>query len=68
MRSARAQLDVTDRDRIAALVAGSGTANTAFDVLFNCVDEIAVLAVYLASDESAFTTGATHIIDGGWTN
>ena len=25
------------------------------------------LAVYLASDESAFTTGVAHIIDGGWT-
>ena len=31
-------------------------------------DEIAALAVYLASDESVFTTGAAHIIDGGWTN
>jgi 2-keto-3-deoxy-L-fuconate dehydrogenase len=30
--------------------------------------EIARLAVYLASDESAFTTGSTHIIDGGWSN
>ncbi len=30
-------------------------------------DEIAALAVYLASDESAFTTGVAHIIDGGWT-
>lgn len=29
-------------------------------------EEIAALAVYLASDESAFTTGAIHIIDGGW--
>jgi 2-keto-3-deoxy-L-fuconate dehydrogenase len=29
--------------------------------------EIASLAVYLASDESAFTTGVAHIIDGGWT-
>ena len=28
--------------------------------------EIADLVVYLASDESAFTTGQTHIIDGGW--
>jgi 2-keto-3-deoxy-L-fuconate dehydrogenase len=30
-------------------------------------DEIASLAVYLASDESAFITGVAHIIDGGWT-
>ena len=29
-------------------------------------DEIASLAVYLASDESTFTTGTTQIIDGGW--
>lgn len=28
--------------------------------------EIAALAVYLASDSSGFTTGQTHIIDGGW--
>jgi 2-keto-3-deoxy-L-fuconate dehydrogenase len=31
-------------------------------------DEIAALALYLASDESAFTTGTTHVIDGGWSN
>jgi 2-keto-3-deoxy-L-fuconate dehydrogenase len=30
-------------------------------------EEIASLAVYLASDESAFTTGVAHNIDGGWT-
>lgn len=29
-------------------------------------DEIAALVLYLASDESAFTTGHAHIIDGGW--
>lgn len=29
-------------------------------------EEIAALALYLASDESAFTTGQTHVIDGGW--
>lgn len=30
-------------------------------------EEIAALAVYLASNESAFTTGQCHIVDGGWT-
>ncbi len=29
-------------------------------------EEIAALVVYLASDESSFTTGGVHIIDGGW--
>jgi 2-keto-3-deoxy-L-fuconate dehydrogenase len=31
-------------------------------------EEIAALALYLGSDESAFTTGAIHIVDGGWIN
>ena len=31
-------------------------------------DEISDLAVYLASDESKFTTGQNHIIDGGWSS
>lgn len=30
-------------------------------------EEIAALVVYLASDESTFTTGTSQIIDGGWT-
>jgi len=30
-------------------------------------EEMAMLAVYLASDESAFTTGGAHVADGGWT-
>ncbi|MBA5777572.1 SDR family oxidoreductase [Stappia sp. F7233] len=29
-------------------------------------EEIAALAVYLGSDESAFTTGQVHVVDGGW--
>lgn len=31
-------------------------------------EEIAALAVHLASDESAYTTGAIHVVDGGWSN
>jgi len=29
-------------------------------------DEIAALVVHLASDESGYTSGTTHVIDGGW--
>ena len=29
-------------------------------------EEIAALALHLASDESGFTTGQIHVIDGGW--
>jgi 2-keto-3-deoxy-L-fuconate dehydrogenase len=31
-------------------------------------EEVAALALYLASDESAFTTGTISIVDGGWIN
>ena len=33
---------------------------------FGSADEIAALALYLASDEAAFTTGTVNVIDGGW--
>jgi 2-keto-3-deoxy-L-fuconate dehydrogenase len=33
---------------------------------FGSAEEIGELAVYLASDESAFTTGTVSVIDGGW--
>jgi 2-keto-3-deoxy-L-fuconate dehydrogenase len=35
---------------------------------FGQADEIASLALYLASDAARFTTGQCHIIDGGWSN
>ena len=31
-------------------------------------EEIAALVVYLASDESAYTSGVAHVIDVGWAN
>ena len=62
-------------DRIAtmAATAGSGVdaARTAFVARqplgrLGSPEEIAAAAVYLGGDESAFTTGTTMIIDGGF--
>jgi 2-keto-3-deoxy-L-fuconate dehydrogenase len=64
------------RGRIAALAERSGQAPAQVEAAFvarqpmgrlGTAEEIASLAVYLASDESAFTTGTTQLIDGGWT-
>ena len=64
-------------ERIAALAASSGKTEDEARAMFvarqptgrlGTPDEIAHAAVYLASDESAFTTGISIIVDGGWTN
>jgi 2-keto-3-deoxy-L-fuconate dehydrogenase len=62
-------------DRIRALAANSGQSEQAVRKAFvdrqpmgrlGKPEEIAALAVYLASDESAFTTGQIHLADGGF--
>jgi len=63
-------------ERTAALAASSGKTEDEARAMFvarqptgrlGTPEEIAYAAVYLASDESAFTTGITLIVDGGWT-
>ena len=65
------------RERIAAQATASGQTEAQVDAAFvsrqpmgrvGKTSEIAALAVYLASDESAFTTGTAQVIDGGWSN
>ena len=65
------------RERIAAQAQASGQTMAQVEAAFvgrqpmgrlGRVEEIAALAVYLASDESAFTTGTAQVIDGGWSN
>lgn len=65
------------RDRIAAQAQASGQTLAQVEAAFVArqpmgrigrTEEIAALAVYLASDESSFTTGTAQVIDGGWSN
>ena len=65
------------RDRITAQASASGQSQAQVEAAFIArqpigrlgrVEEIAALAVYLASNESSFTTGTAQIIDGGWSN
>jgi len=65
------------RDRIAAQAQASGQTVDQVEAAFIArqpmgrlgrTSEIAALAVYLASDESGFTTGTAQVIDGGWSN
>ena len=65
------------RDRIAAGAQASGQTIAQVEAAYVArqpmgrlgrTSEIAALAVYLASDESGFTTGTAQVIDGGWSN
>jgi len=65
------------KQRIAAQSRSSGKSEAEVKAMFvarqpmgrlGTADEIAALAVYLASDEAAFTTGSVMIADGGMSN
>ena len=65
------------RERIASQAQASGQTLAQVEAAFVArqpmgrvgrVEEIAALAVYLASDEASFTTGTAQVIDGGWSN
>ena len=65
------------RERIAAQAQASGKTLAEVEAMFvgrqpmgrlGRVEEIAALAVYLASDESSYTTGTAQYIDGGTAN
>lgn len=64
-------------ERISAQAQISGQSTDAVKAAFvarqpmgrlGSAEEIAAMAVYLASDESAFTTGTAQVIDGGMSN
>jgi 2-keto-3-deoxy-L-fuconate dehydrogenase len=61
--------------RIGALAASTGQTEEAVRKAFidrqpmgrlGTAEEVAMLAVYLASDEASYTTGAIHLVDGGF--
>jgi 2-keto-3-deoxy-L-fuconate dehydrogenase len=63
------------RERIAAQAKVSGKTEAEVEAMFVArqpmgrlgrAEEVAALAVYLASDESRFTTGTANLVDGGW--
>jgi 2-keto-3-deoxy-L-fuconate dehydrogenase len=63
------------RERISAQAKASGKSEAEVEQMFIArqpmgrlgrADEIAALAVYLASDDAAFVTGTASLIDGGW--
>ena len=63
------------RERMQALSASTGQTLEQVEAMFvarqpmgrlGTTEEVAALAVYLASDESRFTTGTTSMVDGGW--
>jgi 2-keto-3-deoxy-L-fuconate dehydrogenase len=63
------------RERMQALSTSTGQTLAQVEAMFvarqpmgrlGTTDEVAALAVYLASDESRFTTGTTSMVDGGW--
>ncbi|KNZ34445.1 MAG: hypothetical protein AD742_02265 [Methylibium sp. NZG] len=65
------------RERIAEQAKASGQTTAQVEAMFvgrqpmgrlGTTTEVAALAVYLASDESAFTTGTSQLIDGGLSN
>jgi 2-keto-3-deoxy-L-fuconate dehydrogenase len=65
------------QQRISAQAQASGKTEAEVRAMFvarqpmgrlGTVDEIAALAVYLASDEAAFTTGSVMLADGGMSN
>ena len=65
------------KQRITVQASASGKTEAEVKAMFiarqpmgrlGCAEEIAALAVYLASDEAAFTTGSVMMADGGMSN